>query len=160
MIPIRDLFEAHLTVSDLRRSMAFFGETLRLELAQFFEDRRVAFYWLGGPGKAMLGVWEVGTTPQRMSLHLAFTVDLADLLNAAEHLRNAGIGPLDFSRNPTEEPVVLAWMPAASLYFYDIDGNLLEFIAMLPDHPEPNLGVVSWSSWITRNSRLPHSAKK
>src|ERR1700685_694344 len=34
MIPIRDLFESHLTVSDLKSSMAFFGHTLGLELAE------------------------------------------------------------------------------------------------------------------------------
>jgi predicted enzyme related to lactoylglutathione lyase len=28
MIPIRDLFEAHLTVTDLQRSMRFFGDAL------------------------------------------------------------------------------------------------------------------------------------
>ena len=48
MIPVCNLFESHLTVVDLQRSMAFFGETLGLELAQVFWDRRVAFYWIGG----------------------------------------------------------------------------------------------------------------
>jgi hypothetical protein len=28
MIPIRELFEAHLTVKDLQRSMSFFGDAL------------------------------------------------------------------------------------------------------------------------------------
>jgi hypothetical protein len=36
MIPIRDLFESHLTVTNLQRSMSFFGDTLGLELAQVF----------------------------------------------------------------------------------------------------------------------------
>lgn len=56
MIPIRDLFESHLTVSNLERSMAFFGETLKLELARVFPERCVAFYWIGRPGGAMLGL--------------------------------------------------------------------------------------------------------
>jgi lactoylglutathione lyase len=38
-------------------------------------------------------------------------------------------------------------MPAASLYFKDPDGNLLEYIAMLPDPPAPQRGVVAWSDW-------------
>ena len=80
MIPLRNLFEGHLTVTDLKRSMAFFGDTLGLELARVFPERRVAFYWIGGPGQSMLGVWAVGTAPQRLSLHLAFRVDLPDLL--------------------------------------------------------------------------------
>jgi lactoylglutathione lyase len=153
MIPIHDLFEAHLTVADLRRSMAFYGEVLGLELARVIDDRRVAFYWIGGRGNAMLGLWEVGSTPQKMSLHLAFTVKLPDLLNAAKVLRENGITPLDFYKRPTDEPVVLAWMPAASLYFQDPDGNQLEYISMLPDPPEPDFGVVSWSSWNSRTSR-------
>jgi lactoylglutathione lyase len=153
MIPIRDLFESHLTVRDLQRSMAFLGDVLRLELAQVFPERKVAFYWIGSRGESMLGLWEVGTVPQRLSLHTAFRVDLADLLRAPECLRAANVTPLDFAGNPTTEPVVLAWMPAASLYFKDPDGNLLELLSMLPDSAEPKLRVVGWSQWTNRHDR-------
>jgi len=149
MIPIGGLFEAHLTVADLDRSMLFYGGVLGLELAAAFPERRVAFYWLGGRGASMLGVWETGSAPQRMSLHVAFRVALEDLLKAGAALRDKGIEPLDFDLNPTTEPVVLAWMPAASLYFRDPDGNLLEFLAMLDDAPEPARGIVPWSRWRT-----------
>ena len=73
---------------------------------------RFAFYWIGGRGKSMLGIWEVGTAPQRMNLHVAFRADVQDLLHAPSRLRSANMVPLDFQGEPTDEPVVLAWMPA------------------------------------------------
>jgi lactoylglutathione lyase len=147
MIPVQNLFEAHLTVTSLGRAMKFYGETLGFELASTFEQPKVAFYWIGGRGKAMLGLWEVGGGPQRMSLHVAFRVTLSDLLGSIEEFRNAGIEPLDFVRKPATEPIVLAWMPAAAVYFQDPDGNLLEYLTTLPDAPKPELGVVKWSEW-------------
>jgi lactoylglutathione lyase len=150
MVRVESLFEAHLNVVDLTRSMNFYRETLGLELATILDKPRVAFYWMGKRGKSMLGLWEVGTTPQRMSLHIAFTVGLTNLLEAPEKLRSAGITALDHTRNPTSEPVVFGWMPAASVFFRDPDENLLEYIAMLPDLPQPELGVVPWSVWKRR----------
>jgi catechol 2,3-dioxygenase-like lactoylglutathione lyase family enzyme len=61
MIPVRGLFESHLTVGNLERSVGFYGGTLGLKLAHVVPERQVAFYWLGDPGTSMLGLWEVGT---------------------------------------------------------------------------------------------------
>jgi lactoylglutathione lyase len=154
LIPIAGLFEAHLTVSDLDRAVAFYRKRLGLPLARVFPERKVAFFWVGEPGQAMLGLWEAGTMPISVSLHVAFQVALADLHKAAQRLQGGGIQPRDLAGLPTEEPVVLAWMPAASVYFRDPDNNLLEYITMLPDPPRPDLGVLSWSDWIQRKQSV------
>lgn len=147
MVKIDGLFETHLTVSSLERAVEFYRDILGLSVASIFESRRVAFFWLGASGKTMLGLWETGTIPQKMVLHTAFTVSIEAMREAVGALKKAGIAPLDFQGKPTSEPVVLCWMPAASLYFQDPDGNLLEFLAMLPDDPRPELGVAPWSEW-------------
>jgi lactoylglutathione lyase len=36
-----------------------------------------------------------------------------------------------------------------SVFFRDPDGHLLEYIAMLPDAPRPEDGVVPWHAWRT-----------
>ena len=127
--------------------MTFYGDTLGLKLGHVVPERRVAFYWLGEPGSSMLGLWEVGTSPQRLSLHIALRVDLPDLLDAPRRLRAANITPLDFWSHPSDELTVLGWMPAAAVYFHDPDGNLLEFLTMLPDTPRAELGVTGWKEW-------------
>jgi lactoylglutathione lyase len=95
--------------------MTFYGQTLRLELAEVFWSGRLRS--IGSAGAVTrCSVCGLGTGPQRLSLHLAFRTDLKDLLEAPAHLRAADIVPLDFGGAPTDQPVVLAWMPAASLY--------------------------------------------
>ena len=152
-IPISGLFEAHLTVSELDRAVVFYRDLLGLPLAQIFPERRVAFFWIGAPGRAMLGLWEAGTMPMSMSLHVAFQVSLSDLHEAPIRLEKASVQPRDFAGAPTQEPVVLAWMPAASVFFRDPDNNLLEFITMLPDPPRPDLGILPWSDWVRGTTR-------
>jgi lactoylglutathione lyase len=149
-VPVRGLFETHLTVSRLEPAIAFYRDVVGLETAAVFEPRRVAFFWIGGRGHSMLGVWEAGTAPNAMRLHLAFACEPSDVVAAPARLRALGVEPLGFEREPVDEPVVLAWMPALSLYFHDPDGNLLEYLAMLPDSPRPDLGVVSYSQWQRR----------
>ncbi len=147
MIEARDLFEVHLTVRDLDESIGFYRDIVGLNLAHVTRGRQAAFLWIGSARKAMLGLWAAGSAPQAVTLHTAFRVSWADVLAAPAFLRNAGVTPLDFDGRPTEQPVVLAWMPAAAVYFRDPDGHLLEYIAMLPHDPRPDCGVVPWRTW-------------
>ena len=146
-IPIESLFETHLPVADLERSMHFYGSALGLSLAQHIPDRNVAFYWLGPGKQSMLGLWWQGHGPQSTSMHIAFRVSFDNLMAAHAGLKSAGIVPLDFYRQPSDEPSVLAWMPAAAVYFRDPDGHLLEYISVLDEQPLANLGVLTWSEW-------------
>ncbi len=147
MIAVQDLFEAHLTVTDVDRSIEFYRGAVGLRLAHVTPARQAAFFWIGFPGNAMLGLWAGGSGPQRMTVHVAFRTSLEDVVAASRALRSAGITPLDFDGEPTHEPVVFAWMPAAAVFFRDPDGNLLEYIAMLPHDPRPERGIVRWSEW-------------
>lgn len=144
------LFEAHLDVRDLDRSLAFYREVVGLELAHRQDDRRVAFLWIGGRGCSMLGLWEGGASPNCTSLHIAFAIELDAVLSAPTVLRAAGVEPLDFDRRSTDEAWVFGWMPAAAVFFRDPDGHLLEYLAMLPDEPRPEAGVVPYSEWTSR----------
>ena len=141
------LFEAHLTVADLDTSIAFYRDRLGLELAHTTTTRQAAFFWIGSRGTTMLGLWAGGSAPQKTTMHIAFAAALDDVIAAPRALQLAGITALDFDGHPTDEPVVLAWMPAASIYFRDPDGHLLEYIAMLPGDPRPDRGVLTWHEW-------------
>lgn len=147
MISVRGLFEAHLVVADLNKAVAFYRDVVGLRLARVESARHVAFFWVGPAGNAMLGLWNAGPAPQTITSHAAFGVGLADLLAAPGALRGAGITPLDFDGRPTDQPIVFAWMPAASVFFRDPDGHLLEYVAMLPEEPRPEYGIMPWRMW-------------
>jgi predicted N-acetyltransferase YhbS/catechol 2,3-dioxygenase-like lactoylglutathione lyase family enzyme len=155
--PIRvgGLFETHLSVSDLGRSLAFYRDVVGLPLAFEMPERGAAFLWLGEQGEAMLGLWSLGSAPIGLSLHLAFKADLADVLTACDHLRTVGVTPLSFFAVETTEPSVIGWMPAAAVYFRDPDGHLLEYLAMLDGPPRADLGIVTWSEWSIAAGHAP-----
>jgi lactoylglutathione lyase len=141
------LFESHLTVADMPRAIAFYRDVVGLEPAFELPERGAAFLWIGGRGEGLLGLWSLGSAPLGLSLHIAFRVALDDVLGACERLRGLGVAPLSFFGEPTDEPSVIAWMPAAAVYFRDPDGHQLEFLAMLDDAPDPERGIVPWSAW-------------
>ena len=147
--PVRGLFETHLTVRDVPRSVAFYRDVVGLPLALDLPERNAAFMWIGAPGRAMLGLWGIGSSVNSLTLHIAFDVALDDVVGAPERLRAQGVTPLSFFGQETGEPDVLAWMPAAAVYFEDPDGHLLEYLAMLDAKPRPEAGIVPYSEWQT-----------
>lgn len=157
MIPVESIFEAHLPVANLERAIEFYRDIVGLRLAHVASARQAAFFWIGGAGNAMLGLWAAGSGPQTMTLHVAFRADLAHVIAAPDALRSAGVTPLDFDGQPTDQPVVLAWMPAASVFFRDPDGHLLEYIAMLSHEPRSEEGIVPWGMWELAHRSTPTS---
>jgi len=149
----RGLFEAHLHVANLEKAMRFYGDVLGLELGHMEPERRAAFYWIGKDRRTMLGLWERppwiddGDANTIQTQHIAFGVEFEDLDSAIQRAKKKGIEPRNFFGQMTDEPSVLAWMPAASIYFNDSDGHLLEFIAEIKSERAPDLGVVSLTEW-------------
>ena len=98
----------------------------------------------------MLGLWEGISGPLSMRLHFAFKTSRDGVLNAPEQLRGAGIAPLGFNGEPVDEPVVLGWMPAISLYFKDPDDHSLELIHVMDEAPDTEFGIAPYSDWVAR----------
>jgi lactoylglutathione lyase len=142
---VRGLFETHLTVADLPRSVEFYRDVVGLPVALEMPERGAAFHWIGRPGQAMLGLWSTGSAPMGMQLHIAFEMALDDVLEAPKLLRAQAIEPLSFFGEPANEPSYIGWMPAAAIYFRDPSGHMLEYIAMLEEAPRPELGVLPWA---------------
>jgi len=94
MIPIKGLFEAHISVRHFERSVAFYRDVLGLELGIAQPERPAAFFWVGGRGRSMIGIFSAGSSPfTAKQHHVAFQVKLEDVLAAPQRLRSAGITP-------------------------------------------------------------------
>ena len=119
---IKGLYETHLFVENLERSIVFYANVLGLELCHFEAERRIAFFWVGKPKEAMLGLWDF--------------------------LKERNLKPYNFSNDGTERPMVFCWMPAIAIYFNDPDGNQLEFLSILDGKARPELGVISYEEWL------------
>src|SRR5438105_4213763 len=93
---VRGLFETHLTVADLPRSVAFYRDVVGLPVALELPERGAAFHWIGRPGQAMLGLWSIGSAPMNMQLHIAFEMSLSDVIAAPDRLAAHGLQALSF----------------------------------------------------------------
>ena len=150
---IKGLYETHLFVENLERSVEFYGKVLKLKQAYYEEERRAAFFWVGKPKEARLGLWEKPKA-EIDKRHFAFSCEKEFILNqATEFLKEQGLHPYNFLNDGTDIPMVFAWMPAIAIYFSDPDGHYLEFIAVLEGEARPELGVLSYEEWTKRDKR-------
>jgi catechol 2,3-dioxygenase-like lactoylglutathione lyase family enzyme len=143
---IEGLFETHLEVKNLELAREFYENTLGLKLAHFEQKRRIAFYTFGTSQAYMLGVWEKATHEWKRG-HFAFRINPEKMLKVYEHLTGAGLKPRNFLDDDSGQLYVFPWLPAVSVYFEDLDGNSLEFLAMLPEPPRPDLALMNWEDW-------------
>ena len=149
---ITGLYETHIYVEDLQVSIDFYQNTLGLALCHIEKERKIAFFWIGKPKEAMLGVWEKPKNEIEIR-HFAFRCEQADILNrSVEFLKLRGLNPYNFLKDGSDRPMVFAWMPALAIYFLDPDGHQLEFISILDGDAKPELGVISFEEWQKVNS--------
>lgn len=146
---IEGLYEAHLPVSDLERSRAFYAG---LGLRQAWEDEDTVFFWIE-EGKSWIGLWlapELAALPYHPAIrHAAFRVDWEGLLRSAAWLKARGIEPAPFGRQPDAAPFVRPHQANASIYFDDPDGNSLELMCSVevPADWREHAGKIPAADW-------------
>jgi catechol 2,3-dioxygenase-like lactoylglutathione lyase family enzyme len=144
---IKGLYETHLFVENLERSIDFYSKTLELEQCHYEDARRAAFFWIGKPKQFMLGLWEK-PKDQIDIRHFAFECDPDWVLNeSVAYLRKKNVPCYNFLNDETEQPMVFAWVPAIPIYFNDPDGHSLEFIGILDGKSKPENGILSYDKW-------------
>ncbi|MDT0557422.1 VOC family protein [Ichthyenterobacterium sp. W332] len=148
---IKGLYETHLFVENLERSIAFYSETLGLKQCRLGTERRTAFFWIGEDKQFMLGLWE--KPKEEIDIrHFAFQCDPEWVLkHSVEFLKSKQLNFWNFLNNDKEQPMVFCWMPAISIYFNDPDGHDLEFIGILPGKSKSNeeKRVVTYEEWLS-----------
>ncbi len=144
---ITGLYETHIQVSSLEQSTEFYSGLPGLQLAMIDWERNIAFYWIGNQGEAMLGLWE--NKKPFASQHFAFRSSLDYILNdAVPFLNSMHIECYNFLKDGTSKPMVFGWSSTIAIYFRDPDNHELELIATLPQHPRPELGIISYEKWM------------
>ena len=147
---IKGLYETHLFVENLERSIEFYGKTLELKQCRFNNERRTAFFWIGKDKQYMLGLWE--KPKERIDIrHFAFECQPDWILNeSVNYLKSRNIKYWNFLNDGTDGPMVFVWMPAISIYFHDPDGHELEFIGILKgaSKSDTEKRVITYNDWL------------
>lgn len=145
---IKGLFETHLYVENIDRSIHFYSEIIGLQECHYEKERKAAFFWIGETKKQMLGLWE--QPKENIDIrHFAFECDAQWILNdSINWFKERNLPFKNFLKDRTERPMVFAWTPAISIYFDDPDGHSLEFIGLLDGKSRPDKGVISYEEWL------------
>lgn len=150
------LYETHLPVTDVERSTAFYRKLgFDPGFGSAAEGGVLLLHERGGV-RWMLGLFRVDEIEHRHPAehHLALRVPGAEADGMIPYLRERGIEPTHPPTAPLrgtmEEPIVHGWMPAASVFFRDPDGHLLELIAELDQEPRPDVAYEPLSAWRER----------
>ncbi len=150
------LYEVHLAVTDVGRSIDFYVEKLGFELGFGGRDGPSALLrFIDGDTRWMLGLFQVDSVTRRHAAdcHISFRISEEDIDGMIPYLRERGVEaihpPTAPQQGPMYEPMVHGWMPAAAVFFVDPDGHLLELIADLSDEPRPDFQYRSLSEWRT-----------
>jgi lactoylglutathione lyase len=148
------LYEVHLPVTNLQRSIDFYMSKLGFELGWSTPGGSSALLIYDDEGtRWMLGLFWVETVVHRSpaEYHISFRVAEAQADTMVAWLRARGIEPFHPPHAPiqgtVDEPIVHGWMPAAAVFFKDPDGHLLELIADLSDAPRPDFLYRPLSEW-------------
>ncbi len=147
---ILGLYETHLFVENLERSIEFYKNVLGLKQCRLENERRASFFWIGEDKKAMLGLWEK-EKEEIVLRHFAFQCDPKWVLNESiNFLKSHNLNYWNFLQDDNEQPMVFCWMPAISIYFNDPDGHYLEFIGVLPGTTKTSeeKRVVTYDDWL------------
>lgn len=125
----RGLSELVLIVEDVLAAAAFYREVVGLA-PETEPNAEWAWFWAGEPGvhqrialhKGTLLFGDQSPLPggERWGpIHFALEVAREDLAEAVERVKASG--------REVYGPVAFEWMQAESYYFYDLDGNLVEW---------------------------------
>lgn len=145
---IKGLYETHLYVEHIERSIDFYGNVLELKQCHYDARRKAAFFWIGADKQSMLGLWEKPKNEIDIR-HFAFESEPEWILNeSVNFLKSRQLGCWNFLNDGSESPMVFSWVPAIAIYFSDPDGHVLEFIGILDGIGKPENGILSYERWL------------